>query len=65
MPRGTRVHRCYEGLKKRYGKERAAAICQSSTGQSLKSGRKINPAKKKDAGNTKTPSRRKPMRVIR
>ena len=45
MPKGTRVDRCYQKLKGKYGKGKAAAICQSSTNQSLKTGRK--PKKKK------------------
>jgi hypothetical protein len=40
MPTGTRVDRCYQKLKKKHGKGGAARICQSSTGQSLKTGRK-------------------------
>lgn len=45
MPKNSRVGRCYDKLKGQYGKGKAAAICQSSTGQSLKTGRK--PKKKK------------------
>lgn len=40
MPKGTRVERCYTKLKKKRGKASAARICQASTGQSLKTGRK-------------------------
>lgn len=41
MPKGTRVHKCYESVKKS-GKSvgSAARICQSATGQSLKTGNK-------------------------
>jgi hypothetical protein len=39
MPKNTRVHRCYSKLKSK-GKARAARICQSSTKQSLRTGRK-------------------------
>lgn len=39
MPTGTRVDRCYQKLKGTKGKSSAAAICQSSTGQSLKTGK--------------------------
>lgn len=46
MPKGTRVDRCYQDLKKSKGKSSAAAICQKSTGQSLKTGKKL-PSKKK------------------
>ncbi|GIW60058.1 MAG: hypothetical protein KatS3mg087_1124 [Patescibacteria group bacterium] len=44
MPKGTRVERCFTKLKHKYGKSSAAAICQKSTGQSLKTGK---PLKKK------------------
>lgn len=40
MPKGTKVHRCYEKLKGKMGKGKAAATCQKSTGQSLKTGRR-------------------------
>lgn len=40
MPKNSKVGRCYDKLTKE-GKSKgsAAAICQSSTGQSLKTGR--------------------------
>jgi hypothetical protein len=40
MPKGTRVERCYTKLRGQ-GKSKgsAAAICQSSTGLSLKTGK--------------------------
>lgn len=41
MPKGTKVESCFKKLKGKHGKGRAAAICQSSTGQSLKTGKKI------------------------
>lgn len=40
MPKGTKVDRCYTKLKGKKGKASAARICQSSTGQSLKTGKK-------------------------
>lgn len=40
MPKNSKVGRCYDKLKKTKGKSSAAAICQSSTGQSLKTGKK-------------------------
>jgi len=40
MPKGTKVDRCFQKLKKTKGKASAARICQSSTKQSLKTGRK-------------------------
>lgn len=47
MPKGTRVERCYTKLTSQ-GKSKgsAAAICQSSTHQSLKSGKTIVKKKK-------------------
>jgi hypothetical protein len=41
MPRGTRVDKCYTRLKKKYSPGRAAAICQTSTKQSLKTGKSL------------------------
>lgn len=41
MPKGTKVESCYSKLKKKKGKGSAAAICQASTGQSLKTGKKL------------------------
>ena len=49
MPKHTRVHRCVNKLKRRFGKKSGApyAICQKSTKQSYKSGRKIKKTNKK------------------
>ena len=41
MPRGSKTHRCYEKLKGKHGKGSAAAICQSSTGRSLKTNKRL------------------------
>lgn len=43
MPKGTRVERCYKDLKdkKGYSKGKAAAICQTSTKQSLATGKSL------------------------
>ena len=41
MPKGTKVGRCYDKLiRNGMDKSKAARICQSSTGRSLKTGRK-------------------------
>ena len=40
MPAGTKVHRCYADLLNKYGKGKAAKICQAATGLSLKTGKK-------------------------
>jgi len=41
MPKGSKVHKCYTNLRsKGYSKGKAARVCQSSTGQALKTGRK-------------------------
>ena len=47
MPKGTKVDRCFQNLKGKKGAGSAAAICQKSTGQSLKTGKKLNKKKKK------------------
>ena len=39
-PKGTRVHRCVDDLKRK-GKGNPYAICQSSTGQSYKTVKKL------------------------
>jgi hypothetical protein len=40
MPKGTKVDRCFQQVKQEQGESSAAAICQSSTGQSLATGKK-------------------------
>jgi len=47
MPKGTRVDKCFRKLKKKRGASSAAAICQSATKQSLRTGRKLKKKKKK------------------
>jgi len=47
MPKGTKVERCYSKLKGKRGKASAARICQSSTGLSLKTGKKPKKRRKK------------------
>lgn len=44
MPKGTKVHRCYDKNKKKMGKGKAVRVCQAATGQSLMTGK---PSKKK------------------
>ena len=41
MPKNTKVEKCYEKLKTTKGKGAAAAICQTSTKQSLATGKKL------------------------
>lgn len=41
MPKGTKVARCVEKVKKRGGGVNPYAVCQSSTGQSYKTGRAL------------------------
>ena len=41
MPKGTKVDRCYQGLKADRGKASAAAICQKATGQNLMTGKPL------------------------
>jgi hypothetical protein len=40
MPEGTRVHKCVEAVKKKGGGN-PYAICQSSTGQSFRTGKAL------------------------
>ena len=40
MPAGTKVDKIYQALKGKVGKGEAAAIAQSKTGLSLKTGKK-------------------------
>lgn len=46
MPKGTEVEKCYQKLKGKMGMGKAAATCQKSTGQSLKTGKKLKKRKK-------------------
>lgn len=47
MPKGTKVHKTYEGLKRAgHSAGSAARIAQAKTGQSLKTGK---PPKRKNA----------------
>lgn len=39
MPKGTKVDRCFQKTKRKMGAGKAAATCQKSTGQSLKTGK--------------------------
>lgn len=45
MPKGTKVDKCFQKVKKKKSVKSAARICQKATGQSLKTGRK--PKRKK------------------
>jgi len=45
MPKGTRVHRCVEKLKKSGKKGNPYKICQSATGQSYKTGKPLKRGK--------------------
>lgn len=40
MPKGTKVDKCFQKLKKKKSEGAAAAICQKSTGQNLMTGKK-------------------------
>jgi len=46
MPKGTKVDRCYQKLKGSKGKGSAAAICQTSTGQNLMTGKPLKKSKR-------------------
>lgn len=46
MPKGTKVHRCVRKLKKQgKSKSSAIAICQDSTKQSYRTGKKLKKSK--------------------
>lgn len=45
MPKGTRVHRCVEHVKRKGGGVNPYAVCQSATGQSYATGRSMKKAK--------------------
>lgn len=47
MPQNTKVWRCVEKLKKKYKYKGAIAICQATTKQNYKTGKKIQTQKKK------------------
>jgi len=40
MPKGSKVDKCFQSVKKKKGVKSASRICQSKTGQSLKTGKK-------------------------
>lgn len=43
MPKGTKVHKCYDRLRSEGASAgKAARICQSSTGQSLQTGKRTH-----------------------
>lgn len=41
MPKGTRVHRCVERMKKRGGSANPYAVCQAAMGQSYATGKSL------------------------
>ena len=58
MPQNTRVYRCVQRLKKKYGYAGAIAICQAATKQSYMTGRSLRKRRKR----RKTRKRRKKRR---
>jgi len=46
MPKGTRVYKCVQEVKKKSPKVNAYAVCQKSTGQSYKTGKPLNNKRK-------------------
>lgn len=46
MPKGTKVHRCVEKVKAKGGGVNPYAVCQKSTGQSYKTGKKLRGKKR-------------------
>ena len=45
MPKGTRVAKCVEKVKKSGSKVNPYAVCQASTGQSYKTGKSLRKKK--------------------
>ena len=41
MPKGTRVHRCVDKMKKKGGGANPYAVCQKATGQSYATGKSL------------------------
>ena len=54
MPQNTKVWRCVEKLKKKYKYKGAIAICQSTTKQNYKTGKKIQTIRTKKTRTKKT-----------
>ncbi len=49
MPKGTRVHKCVDEVKKKGGVN-PYAVCQASTKQSFKTGKKLKKSPKRKKG---------------
>lgn len=47
MPKGTRVHRCVQKVKRQGGAKNPYAACQKATGQSYKTGKALRKGKRK------------------
>ena len=60
MPKGTKVHKCVDYLKHKYGYGPAIGICQKSTRQNYITGKKLRRKRRK-----KKKSRRKKRRKTR
>jgi len=41
MPKGTRVHRCVTDMKETNGRVNPYAVCQASTNQSYRTGKRL------------------------
>ena len=61
MPQNTRVYRCVQRLKKKYGYGGAIGICQKATKQSYMTGKSLRKKRKRRKTRNKT-RRRKKMR---
>ena len=59
MPKGTRVGRCVDYLKHKYGYGPAIGICQKSTKQNYMTGKKMRKKTKKLRKKTKNTRKRK------
>lgn len=47
MPKGTKVHKCVQKVKKKGRGANPYAVCQKATGQSYKTGKKLKRRQKK------------------
>ena len=65
MPKNTRVYRCVEKLRRKYGYPGAIGICQRSTKQSYMTGRSLKKRKRRKRRRTYKRRRRRKLRKKR
>jgi len=59
MPKGTRVAKCVEKVKKKGGDVNPYAVCQAATGQAYATGKTKRKSDKKPVGSPKGKARKK------